>query len=53
MGAEKEIGTEIGVTSLPFGELLNEIIEATRRFGRGARQLDDMTALLIKRMELA
>lgn len=31
-------------------ELLNELLEATKAFGGGAPQLDDMTAVIIKRL---
>jgi serine phosphatase RsbU (regulator of sigma subunit) len=34
-------------------ELLHHLIEATHQFARGAPQLDDMTALIIRRLEPA
>jgi serine phosphatase RsbU (regulator of sigma subunit) len=35
----------------PARELLQEILDATTQFARGAPQMDDMTALIIKRLE--
>lgn len=35
----------------PARELLNRLLEATKEFARGAPQMDDMTALIIRRLE--
>jgi phosphoserine phosphatase len=52
-GAERVAEVVLKHHHLTARELLNELLAATTSFARGAPQMDDMTAVIVRRLESA
>jgi sigma-B regulation protein RsbU (phosphoserine phosphatase) len=50
-GAERALEVIKSSASLPAGELVDSILSAVRRHAANATQSDDMTLLVVKRLE--